>query len=342
MAGEGTAAGAATGTAISPGMGTAIGAGIGAAGEIIGSLLGSDGPEGMDPATQYILQRMGIDVSSFMAEYNLINQQYQQQMESYGYGAYNDIYGGAQKASGEYAKSAFEGDLSPGAENMITQYGQDLGNQQNLSKEDIINQAIQSGRSVDSPDVQAQLAKSSTGVRSAFQGGKSKIMAADYQNNIKNSLSAMEVAKSGRIAGGEPPATPMDEGKAAFAAANEKYTTDKAAYDAKVANIKAQFSRVPFGSVIANQQIAKIPAPQKPVESAFGTSYGTVPRSAGPEGSKTIGNEIASGPGTEPTKMMIQPGQPGFKNDKSNVNPAWLDWERRKNQAAAGAVQGVA
>ena len=84
---------------------------IGAGGDILGSLFGSDGPEGLSPEAQYELQRLGIDMQTFMAVANVMNQQYQQQMESYGAGAYSDIYGGAESAAGDYAKSAFEGKL---------------------------------------------------------------------------------------------------------------------------------------------------------------------------------------------------------------------------------------
>jgi hypothetical protein len=310
-------------------------AGIGAAGDLFGSLFGSDGPEGLSPEAQYELQRLGIDMQTFMAVANVMNQQYQQQMESYGAGAYSDIYGGAESAAGDYAKSAFEGKLTPGAENMISQYGTGLGEQQNLSEDDIIAQAVQSGRSVDSPDVQAQLANAKTGVRSAFAQGKGQIMAQDYQNSVRNAMGAMASARTGRIGGGEPPATPMD-------AENAKYQEAMASWDAGRQKIIDTYDPNKRYGLLGRtrsleDQLAAYDA-TKPQQSAFGGSYGQVPRGTGPEGSTTYGQQMKNQSwGAEPSRSIMVTGQGGTMYPQAN--PEWVKWKKRKEGAQRQYLQ---
>lgn len=309
----------------------AVIAGAGAIGSsLIGGLLGSDGPSSMSPEAQYEISRLGIDINQFMAVYNLMNQQYSQQMESYGAGAYSDIYGGAETSAGEYAKSAFDGKLTSGAENMITQYGTGLGEQQNLSEDDIINQAVQSGRSVDSPDVQAQLAAAKAGVRSAFAQGKGQIMAQDYQNSVRNAMGAMASARTGRIGGGEVPGTPMDQGKADYAQAQSDWDAGRQAIIDKYKGVTGIRKLAMQGELMKYQRNNP-----KPQQSAFGGSYGTVPQGTGPSGSQTYGQQVASqNVGAEPQYGMGGGSQNG--SYRWSVNPEWTAWKKRKDAYEKG------
>jgi hypothetical protein len=178
-----------------------VGAVAGGLGGLVSSLFGSDGPATLTPEAQYELSRMGIDVQKFMANLQSVASTYQMQMESGGYGAYDKIYGQGENNAADYINSAFSGELTPGAQKGITDLGQQLGNQSNLSEQDIINQSVQFGRPVDSPDVQAQLAKAKTGVRSAFGAVKGTIMSQDYANSTGLASQLLNQARTGRISG---------------------------------------------------------------------------------------------------------------------------------------------
>jgi hypothetical protein len=189
------------------GAASAVGMGLGGVGDLVSSFSGGGGTASLSPEAQWELANLGLNNQNYQVGLqglqSFLGPQAQQS-------AFGDIFGTAQGAAGQYATNAYSGQLTPGAQQQITNLGQSTGGQGAQAKNQIIQQALQSGQTVDSPSVQYALSQVPMQVQSAYTQGMGQIASADYQNSVANANQAIATGASGfnRIAGGNVPGSP--------------------------------------------------------------------------------------------------------------------------------------
>lgn len=202
-------------------------------GGIISAFNQPDYPAELSPEAQYDLAQQGIDLNKFQANLAAVQQAYSNSVLQYQLSkdpalqeAYNKYYGGAEEGMADYAKSAFSGELSPGAKQLGVNLGIDAGKSIQSERNRILENAAQRGIPADSPIVLDELRKAESQIQSAYLGGKSNIGIQDYFQGIQNSMGIVNAARSApRLAGVDIPAPPMTPQQEAVARQNAAMET---------------------------------------------------------------------------------------------------------------------
>jgi hypothetical protein len=164
--------------------------GVDALSNLLGPLLGGNsGPAQIDPAIQAALQGRGLDISQAAQESSMRNNMFNQNSMAALQNAYNQNYGGAEKAASQLA-----------------QYGAMLAPQQQQLQQDTTQNLLSSGVDMASPFSQYLMAQANQNAANTYGMGASNIINQQAQAGIGNAMDILKMGQtSNRLAGVELP-----------------------------------------------------------------------------------------------------------------------------------------